>query len=467
MEREKLGSRLGFILLSAGCAIGVGNVWKFPWMVGQYGGGIFVLIYLFFLVAMGIPVMTMEFSLGRASQKSPVKLYDALEPKGSKWHIHGWAALVGNVVLMMFYTVVTGWLLQYFVKMIKGDFKGLDSAGVSGEFGNMVNDPGMMTLFVAIVVVVGFLVLSFGVKNGLEKVTKVMMLALLAIMVVLAFNGFFLDGAAEGLKFYLIPNFDTMADAGINIFQVITAAMSQAFFTLSLGIGSMAIFGSYLGKDRSLLGESVNVAILDTFVAITAGLIIFPACFTYNNGNVNAGPALIFETLPNVFNHMPLGQLWGSLFFLFLSFAALSTIFAVFENILACIQDLTNWSRKKICVIAGIGLFVLSIPCVLGFNLWAGFEPFAFVKPGTNIMDLEDFIVSTLLLPIGSLIFVLFCTSKKGWGWDNFVNEANTGKGFKVKPWMKTYMKYVLPVLLSIFIVISIVTFFWPNIFVF
>ena len=467
MEREKLGSRLGFILLSAGCAIGVGNVWKFPWMVGQYGGGIFVLIYLFFLVAMGIPVMTMEFSLGRASQKSPVKLYDALAPKNSKWKLHGWAALVGNVVLMMFYTVVTGWLLQYFVKMIKGDFKGLDSAGVSGEFGNMVNDPGMMTLFVAIVVVVGFLVLSFGVKNGLEKVTKVMMLALLAIMVVLAFNGFFLDGAAEGLKFYLIPNFDTMADAGINIFQVITAAMSQAFFTLSLGIGSMAIFGSYLGKDRSLLGESVNVAILDTCVALVAGLIIFPACFTYNNGNVNAGPALIFETLPNVFNHMPLGQLWGSLFFLFLSFAALSTIFAVFENILACIQDLTNWSRKKICIIAGIGLFVLSIPCVLGFNLWAGFEPFAFVKPGTNIMDLEDFIVSTLLLPIGSLVFVLFCTSKKGWGWDNFVNEANTGKGLKVKPWMKTYMKYVLPVLLSIFIVISIVTFFWPNIFVF
>ena len=467
MEREKLGSRLGFILLSAGCAIGVGNVWKFPWMVGQYGGGIFVLIYLFFLVAMGIPVMTMEFSLGRASQKSPVKLYDALAPKNSKWKLHGWAALVGNVVLMMFYTVVTGWLLQYFVKMIKGDFKGLDSAGVSGEFGNMVNDPGMMTLFVAIVVVVGFLVLSFGVKNGLEKVTKVMMLALLAIMVVLAFNGFFLDGAAEGLKFYLIPNFDTMADAGINIFQVITAAMSQAFFTLSLGIGSMAIFGSYLGKDRSLLGESVNVAILDTCVALVAGLIIFPACFTYNNGNVNAGPALIFETLPNVFNHMPLGQLWGSLFFLFLSFAALSTIFAVFENILACIQDLTNWSRKKICIIAGIGLFVLSIPCVLGFNLWSGFEPFAFVKPGTNIMDLEDFIVSTLLLPIGSLVFVLFCTSKKGWGWDNFVNEANTGKGLKVKPWMKTYMKYVLPVLLSIFIVISIVTFFWPNIFVF
>ncbi len=467
MEREKLGSRLGFILLSAGCAIGVGNVWKFPWMVGQYGGGIFVLIYLFFLVAMGIPVMTMEFSLGRASQKSPVKLYDELAPKNSKWKLHGWAALAGNVVLMMFYTVVTGWLLQYFIKMIKGDFNGLDSAGVSGEFGNMVSDPGMMTLFVAIVVVVGFLVLSFGVKNGLEKVTKVMMLALLAIMVVLAFNGFFLDGAAEGLKFYLVPNFDTMADAGINIFQVITAAMSQAFFTLSLGIGSMAIFGSYLGKDRSLMGESVNVAILDTCVALVAGLIIFPACFTYNNGNVNAGPALIFETLPNVFNHMPLGQLWGSLFFLFLSFAALSTIFAVFENILACLQDITGWSRKKICVVAGIGLFVLSIPCVLGFNLWSGFEPFAFVKPGTNVMDLEDFIVSTLLLPIGSLVFVLFCTSKKGWGWDNFVNEANTGKGLKVKPWMKTYMKYVLPVLLFIFIIISIVTFFWPDIFVF
>jgi len=436
-------------------------VWKFPWMVGQYGGGIFVLIYLFFLVAMGIPVMTMEFSLGRASQKSPVKLYDALAPKNSKWKLHGWAALAGNVILMMFYTVVTGWLLQYFVKMIKGDFNGLSSDGVNAEFGNMLSDPGMLTLFVAIVVVVGFLVLSFGVKKGLERVTKVMMLALLAIMVVLAFNGFFLDGAAEGLKFYLVPDFSIFADPQ-KLCEVISGAMSQAFFTLSLGIGSMAIFGSYLGKDRSLMGESVNVAILDTFVAIVAGLIIFPACFTFNDGNVNAGPALIFQTLPNVFNNMPLGQLWGSLFFLFLSFAALSTIFAVFENILACIQDLTNWSRKKICIVAGIGLFVLSLPCVFGFNLWAGFEPFG---PGTGVLDLEDFIVSNLLLPIGSFIFVLFCTSKKGWGWDNFVAEANTGKGFKVKPWMKTYMKYVLPILMGFFIVLSIVTFFVPDLF--
>jgi len=316
-------------------------------------------------------------------------------------------------------------------------------------------------LFVAIVVVVGFLVLSFGVKKGLERVTKVMMLALLAIMVVLAFNGFFLDGAAEGLKFYLVPDFSIFADPQ-KLCEVISGAMSQAFFTLSLGIGSMAIFGSYLGKDRSLMGESVNVAILDTFVAIVAGLIIFPACFTFNDGNVNAGPALIFQTLPNVFNNMPLGQLWGSLFFLFLSFAALSTIFAVFENILACIQDLTNWSRKKICIVAGIGLFVLSLPCVFGFNLWAGFEPFG---PGTGVLDLEDFIVSNLLLPIGSFIFVLFCTSKKGWGWDNFVAEANTGKGFKVKPWMKTYMKYVLPILMGFFIVLSIVTFFVPDLF--
>jgi len=461
MEREKLGSRLGFILLSAGCAIGVGNVWKFPWMVGQHGGGIFVLFYLFFLVAMGIPVMTMEFSLGRASQKSPVKLYDELAPKGSKWKLHGWAALAGNIILMMFYTVVTGWLLQYFVKMISGDFNGLDNQGVSAEFGNMLGDPGMMILFVAIVVIIGFLVLSFGVQKGLEKVTKVMMLALLAIMVVLAFNGFFLSGAAEGLTFYLVPDFSVFADPQ-RLCEVVSGAMSQAFFTLSLGIGSMAIFGSYLGKDRSLFGEAVNVAVLDTFVAIVAGLIIFPACFTFNDGNVNVGPALIFETLPNVFNAMPLGQLWGSLFFLFLSFAALSTIFAVFENILACIQDLTNWSRKKICIVAGIGLFILSIPCVLGYNVWSGFVPFG---GDTAVLDLEDFIVSTLLLPIGSFIFVLFCTSKKGWGWDNFVAEANTGKGLKIKSWMKVYMKYVLPILLGFFIVLSIVTFFVPNIF--
>lgn len=455
MEREKLGSRLGFILLSAGCAIGVGNVWKFPYMVGQFGGGLFVLIYLIFLVIMGIPVMTMEFSLGRASQKSPALLYQQLEKPGHKWHIHGGAALFGNIVLMMFYTSVTGWLLQYFVKMLKGDFDGLASSEVTSQFGAMTSDPWMQILFVAIVVILGVVVCSLGVKKGLERVTKVMMLALLGIMLILAINSFTMSGASEGLKFYLIPNFEIMKEVGP--FNIITGAMSQAFFTLSLGIGSMAIFGSYIGKDRSLLGESVNVAVLDTIVAFISGLIIFPACFTYNNGVVNAGPPLIFETLPNIFNNMPLGRLWGSLFFIFLSFAALSTIFAVFENIIACIQDYTNWSRLKTALIFGVGIFVLSIPCILGFNVWSGFMPFG---EGSSVLDLEDFIVSNVLLPLGSLTFVLFCTLKQGWGWDKFVEEANQGKGLKVKSWMRVYMCYVLPVIIAVFAVIGIVTFF-------
>ncbi len=454
-KREKLGSRLGFILLSAGCAIGVGNVWKFPYMVGQNGGAIFVLIYLFFLIAMGVPVMTMEFSLGRASQKSMTKLYDELEPKGSKWHFHGYAALVGNILLMMFYTVVCGWLLQYFVKMLKGDFTGVTTQFVGSQYSDMTANPWMQMLFTGIVIIIGFVVCAFGVKNSLEKVTKVMMIALLIIMVVLAVNGFFMEGTLEGLKFYLVPNIDNVKEVGI--FNVVTGAMSQSFFTLSLGIGSMAIFGSYLDKDRSLFGEAINVAVLDTFVAITAGLIIFPACYTYNNGNVNAGPSLIFETLPNIFNNMPLGRLWGSLFFLFLTFAALSTVFAVFENIIACVQDLTNWSRKKICLIGTFAIFVLSLPCILGFNVLSGFAPFG---EGSVVLDLEDFIVSNLLLPIGSFVFVMFCTSKYGWGYDNFVNEANQGKGLKVQKWMKVYFKYILPVLLFAFIIISIVTFF-------
>ncbi|MBR3804864.1 MAG: sodium-dependent transporter [Clostridia bacterium] len=457
MEREKLGSRLGFILLSAGCAIGVGNVWKFPYMVGQNGGAIFVLIYLGFLLVMGLPVLTMEFALGRASQKSMTRLYQELEPKGSKWQIHGYAALVGNVILMMFYTVVSGWLLQYFVKMVKGDFTGVTSQVATSQFGLMLQDPWMQILFTGIVVVLGFTVCAFGVKNSLERVTKIMMIALLVIMVVLAINGFFMDGTKEGLKFYLVPNVENVKEVGI--FNVITGAMSQSFFTLSLGIGSMAIFGSYLGKDRSLFGEAVNVAVLDTFVAFVAGLIIFPACFTYNNGNVSAGPPLIFETLPNIFNNMPLGRLWGSLFFLFLSFAALSTVFAVFENILAFVQEITKMSRKKLCIILAVVMFVLTIPCVLGFNAWSGFTPFG---DGSSVLDLEDFIVSNLLLPIGSFTFVMFCILKKGkgWGYENFENEVNTGKGLKLQKWMKGYVRFVLPVIMFAFIVISIVTFF-------
>lgn len=457
MEREKLGSRLGFILLSAGCAIGVGNVWKFPWLVGQNGGGIFVLVYLIFLVIMGIPVMTMEFALGRASQKSPLKMYQMLEKPNHKWHLHGYVAFAGNILLMMFYTSVAGWLLQYFVKMIKGDFVGKSNVAITSQFGEMLSNPWMQILFTTIVIIMGFVVCGFGVKKSLERVSKFMMLALLAIMFVLAIRGFFLAEAGEGLKFYLVPNFDTMKASGVTFFDVITSAMSQAFFTLSLGIGSMAIFGSYIDKDRSLLGESVNVAVLDTVVAITAGLIIFPACFTYNGGAVNAGPALIFETLPNIFADMAGGRVWGSFFFLFLAFAALTTVFAVIENIVAMLEDMTGWKRPKICVVGCVALIILSLPCILGFNVWAGFTPFG---PGSGVLDLEDFIVSNLLLPIGSFLFVLFCTLKKGWGYDNFVEEANQGKGLKIKPWMKNYMKYVLPVLMFIFIVISIVTFF-------
>lgn len=450
-EREKLGSRLGFILLSAGCAIGVGNVWKFPYMAGQYGGGLFVLLYLVFLVVMGVPVMTMEFALGRASQKSPAKLYQALEKPGQKWHYHGYGAFVGNIVLMMFYTSVTAWVLQYFVKMAKGDFVGLNAEQVSGKFGEMLADPWTQILFVGIVCALGILVCSLGVKKSLERVTKFMMVALLIIMVGVAIKGLFLDGAGEGLKFYLIPNFDIMKEVGV--FKIITGAMSQAFFTLSLGIGSMAIFGSYLNKDRSLLGESINIAVLDTFVAIISGLIIFPACFTYNNGQVNEGAGFIFSVFPNIFNNMAGGRIWGALFFIFLAFAALSTVFAVFENIFACAQDLFGMSRVKTCVIFGIAIFVLSIPCVLGFNAWS-----SVAIGGKGIMDMEDILVSNILLPVGSFIFVLFCILKKGWGYENFVSEANQGDGLKIRPWMEKYFKFVLPILIAIFTIITIIT---------
>lgn len=454
MQREHLGSRLGFILLSAGCAIGIGNVWKFPYVTGQYGGGAFVLIYLFFLFIMGIPVMTMEFSLGRASGKSPARLYQELEPKGTKWHIHGYIAVIGNYLLMMFYTTVTGWMLQYFVAMAKGDFEGLDTQGVSNHFNNMLLDGNSMVLYMAIVVIIGFVVCSFGLKNGLERITKFMMIALLAIMLILAVNSIFTSGGEKGLSFYLVPDFQRMMEAGIG--NVIVAAMNQAFFTLSLGMGAMAIFGSYIGKERSLMGESINIALLDTFVAFVSGLIIFPACFAHGV-EPNSGPGLIFITLPNIFNNMPMGRLWGSLFFVFMSFAALSTIFTVFEGIISCTMDITNWSRKKSCLINGILMFVLSLPCALGFNLLSGIQPFG---EGTNIMDLEDFIVSNIILPLGSLIFILFCVTKKGWGWDNFVNEANTGKGIKVKKFMKGYMTYVLPVIVLIVFVMGLYNFF-------
>lgn len=445
MERERLGSRLGFIMLSAGCAIGVGNVWKFPYMTGLYGGGAFVLIYLLCLVLLGVPVMTMEFAMGRASRKSPVKLYEKLEPKGSKWHIHGYFAMAGNYILMFFYTVVTGWMLRYFVDMATGKFVGTSVEQVESRFGEMLEQPVSMIIYMGIVVILGILVCSKGVQKGVEKVTKVMMVALLVIMIILAVNSVFLPGALEGVKFYLIPDLQRMKDIGI--VNVIVGAMNQSFFTLSLGIGAMAIFGSYIGKERTLLGESVNVAVLDTFVAICAGMIIFPACFAYGV-QPDSGPNLIFVTLPNIFNNIPMGRLWGSLFFVFMSFAAFSTIIAVFENIIACCIDLFGWTRKKACLVNAVILFALSVPCALGYNVWSGFS-----IAGKGIMDLEDFAVSNILLPLGSLIYVLFCVSRYGWGWNKFVAEANEGKGLKIAKWMRLYMTFVIPVLIiAIFI---------------
>ena len=454
MERERLSSRLGFILLSAGCAIGIGNVWKFPYMVGQNGGGAFVLLYLFFLLVMGIPVMTIEFSLGRASQKSPVRIYQTLAPKGSKWFLHGYAALAGNYLLMMFYTVVAGWMIQYFFATASGRFDGLDTQQVEQVYQEICADPVGMVGFTFLVVVLGFFICSFSLQKGLERVSKYMMLALLAIMVVLAVNSFTMDGAREGLSFYLKPDLEKMQEVGIG--NVIVGAMSQAFFTLSLGMGSMAIFGSYIGKERALLGESVNVAILDTFVAVVAGLIIFPACFTYGV-EAGSGPNLIFVTLPNVFNHMSMGNLWGALFFIFMTFAALTTVLAVFETILACCMDLFGWSRKKACLINCLLMLVLCLPCALGFNLLSGLHP---LGGESTFMDLEDFLVSNLILPVGSLIFLLFSVSKRGWGWKNFTAEANAGKGLKVQPWMRGYMTYVLPFLFLAIFVIGLITYF-------
>ena len=398
MERERLGSRLGFILLSAGCAIGVGNVWKFPWMAGENGGGIFVLIYLFFLVMLGLPVMVMEFSLGRASQKSPVKLYQALEKPGQKWHIHGYGTLIANLLLVMFYTSVTGWILYYFVSFLKGDMTGITDTASAAVFDNMMASPGIMVGFMAVVVVLGFLILSFGLQNGVEKVTKVMMIALLGLMIVLAVNSFTLEGAKEGLNFYLKPDISKING------NVIVSAMNQAFFTLSLGIGSMAIFGSYIGKERSLMGESVNILVLDTFVAVVAGLIIFPACFTFDV-KPEAGPSLLFIAMAKVFNNMAGGHIWGSLFFLFMFFAAMSTIIAVFQNILACVKELFGWKTLKACLICCLVVLILSVPCALGFNLLSDIQPF---KTDSTIMDAEDFLVSNCFLPLGSLCYVLF-----------------------------------------------------------
>lgn len=439
MEREKLKSRLGFILLSAGCAIGIGNVWKFPYMAGQGGGGAFVLFYLIFLVILGLPIMTMEFAVGRASQKSPVKAYQELEKPGQKWHIHGYLTLIGCYLLMMFYTTVSGWMLHYFYLTAAGKFSHKSAEQISGMFDEMLASPGVMTFWMVVVVALGIAICMIGLQNGLERITKIMMIALLLLMVVLAGNSFFMPGAKEGLSFYLLPDFERMKSVGT--IYTIVGAMNQAFFTLSLGIGSMAIFGSYIDKKHTLFGESVRVVLLDTFVAITAGLIIFPACFTYRVDQT-AGPGLIFITLPNIFANMALGRLWGSLFFLFMSFAAFSTVLAVFENIICCGMELTGFSRKKSGLVNFFLITLLSLPCVFGYNIWSweGFKVF-----GGAVLDLEDFLVSNIFLPLGSLVFLLFCVTRYGWGWKNFKAEANEGRGLKIHDWMRIYLTYVLP----------------------
>ena len=441
MERETLKSRLGFILLSAGCAIGIGNVWKFPYIAGQGGGGAFVLFYLIFLVILGLPIMTMEFAVGRASRKSPVRAYQALEKPGQKWHIHGYFTLIGCYLLMMLYTTVAGWMLHYFYMTATGKLAGLNAEQVAGKFTEMLASPATMTFWMTFVVVVGILVCAKGLQSGLERVTKGMMIALLLIMVVLAVNSLFMPGAKEGLSFFLVPDFDRMQEVGV--VNTLVSAMNQAFFTLSLGIGAMSIFGSYIGKEHSLLGESVRIVVLDTFVAITAGLIIFPACFTYHVDQTS-GPSLIFITLPNIFANMSMGRLWGSLFFLFMAFAAMSTVLAVFENIICCGMELTGCSRKKSSLVNLVLIILLSMPCVLGYNLWTwdGFAVF-----GGAVLDVEDFLVSNLFLPLGSLVYLLFCVTRYGWGWQNYKKEVNTGKGLKVQDWMRGYLTYVLPLI--------------------
>ena len=442
-NRERLGTRLGFILLSAGCAIGCGNVWKFPWMCGQYGGGGFVLIYVICLILLGLPAMTMEFAVGRAAQASPIHMYQKLEKKGHKWHIHGYVALFGNIALMAFYTVVSGWILNYFVKFLTGQNENFG-------FVSMISDPVVNVKYLLAAVVAAFVILCFDLQGGLERVTKYMMTALLVLMAVLAIHSFTLPGAAEGLSFYLIPDFSQINGT------VIVGAMNQAFFTLSVGMGSMAIFGSYIDKDRTLLGESTHIIILDSFVAIVAGLIMFPACFTYGL-EVNAGPSLLFDTMATVFNHMNGGRWWGTLFFLFMVFASMSTVLAVCENILAMVRELTGWSRPKGSLICGIGIFLLSLTTALGFSV-IHFQPFA---EGSTWLDFWDFLVSNNILPLGSMVLALFCSNSFGWGWENFMAEANAGKGIKVRNWMRPIFRYLVPVAILFLYIYGMITFNW------
>lgn len=441
MKRESLGSRLGFLLLTAGCAIGVGNVWRFPYVVGEYGGGIFVLLYLVFVTIIGVPILAMELSIGRASRKSSVKAMQVLQKPGHKWQIQGYMGLIGNYILVMFYTVVTGWMMYYFYAFVSGKFEGADTAAVSRVFDGMLSSPGIMIVATIFVTILGFAVCSSGLQSGTERITKWMMSALVIVMIILMIRNLTLPNAIEGVKFYIIPDFDKLRQIGL--LEIVSAAMNQGFFTLSIGIGSMLIFGSYIDKSNSLLGESITITALDTITAIFAGFIIFPACAAYGV-QPDSGPSLIFLTLPNVFIEMPFGRIWGGLFFVFMWFAAFATLIAVFENILACCIDLWGWSRKKAAVINAIALSVLSMPCILGFNLWSNFTPFG---PGTNVLDLEDFLVSNILLPFGSLVYLIFCVSRVGWGFDNFIDECNTGKGIKLPKWSRVYLTYVLPVI--------------------
>lgn len=454
MEREKFSSRLGFILISAGCAIGLGNVWRFPYIVGQYGGALFVLIYLFFLVVLGAPIMTMEFAVGRASKKSAALAFQSLDSKHKWWSVVGKFQMAGNYMLMMFYTTVGGWMIAYFFKMLNGDFNGINPTQVANIFNNSLEDPLMQIFWMVVVVTLGFGICSLGLQNGVEKITKVMMSSLFIIIIILVIRSVTLSGGEKGLAFYLIPNLAAIEQYGL--LEIIFAAMGQAFFTLSLGIGAIAIFGSYIDKERSLFGETISVCTLDALVALLSGLIIFPACFAFGV-NPESGPALVFITLPSIFNEMWLGQLWGALFFVFMSFASLSTVIAVFENIISFGMDLFNWSRKKAVVINFVLILILSLPCALGFNVLSDIAPFGV---GSTIQDLEDFFVTYNFLPLGSLAYLIFCTSRYGWGFDNFINEANTGKGIKFPRWTKTYLKYVLPCVIIFIFVQGYYTFF-------
>lgn len=446
-NRDRFSSRLGFILISAGCAVGLGNVWRFPYITGQYGGAAFVLVYLIFLVLLGLPIMVMEFAVGRASQKSAARSFHVLEPAGTKWHLQGYACMAGNYLLMMFYTTVGGWMAAYIFKTLTGEFKGLDSDGVAAVFNDMLARPGYMTFWMVLVVLLSFFICSLGLQKGVERITKAMMSCLFLILLILCIRSVTLPGASEGLRFYLIPDFTRFTENGVG--NTIFAAMGQAFFTLSLGIGAMAIFGSYIGKDRTLTGETINICLLDTLVAFLAGLIIFPSCFAFGV-DPGQGPGLVFITLPNIFNQMVGGRIFGVLFFVFMTFAAQSTIIAVFENIISFSMDLFGTSRKKTVLINGIAIILLSLPCVFGFNIWSGFQP---MGAGSTIQDLEDFIVSNNLLPLGSMVYLLFCTSRYGWGWKNFLAEADTGKGVKFPAWARVYVSYILPlIVLFIFI---------------